>query len=126
MWKTLLAVALGGACGSVARWAITRGLLQLWGPAFPWGTWAVNVMGGVLIGGLSIHLTQGRLSPTAQALLMTGFLGGLTTFSSFSLETMALIQQQRLPIALLNVVLNLAGAFMGVGLGQMFTQRLYS
>jgi CrcB protein len=83
-------------------------------------------MGGVLIGGLSIHLTQGRLSPTAQALLMTGFLGGLTTFSSFSLETMALIQQQRLPIALLNVVLNLAGAFMGVGLGQMFTQRLYS
>ena len=70
MWKTLLAIALGGACGSVARWAITRGLIQQWGPAFPWGTWAVNVMGGVLIGGLSIHLTQGRLSPTGHTLYL--------------------------------------------------------
>lgn len=126
MWKTVFAVAFGGACGSVARWAVSRGLFHLWGPAFPWGTLLVNIVGGLLIGGLSISVAQARLTPTTQALLMSGFVGGLTTFSSFSLETMALIQQQRMPIALLNITLNLVGALVGVGIGQTLTSRLYN
>jgi CrcB protein len=101
-------------------------MLQLWGPAFPWGTLCVNLSGGVMIGVLSVLLSQGRLTLPLQALLMTGFLGGLTTFSSFSLETVTLLQQQRWLAAGLNMVLNLSGALAGVGLGQWFTQRLSS
>ena len=124
MWKTLTAVAFGGACGAVARWGVARVMVQLWGPTFPWGTLCVNLCGGFLIGVLSLLSSQGRLTPSLQALLMTGFLGGLTTFSSFSLETMTLLQQQRWLAAGVNMVLNLSGALLGVGVGQWLAQRL--
>jgi CrcB protein len=85
----LLLVALGGAAGSVLRYLVSVAALSVLGAAFPWGTLAVNVLGSAAIGvaaGAGIE-GQGRL------LLVTGFLGGFTTFSAFSLETGALFER---------------------------------
>jgi len=85
----LVLVAVGGAAGSVLRYLISVAALSALGPGFPWGTLAVNVLGSAAIGvaaGAGLE-GQGRL------LLVTGFLGGFTTFSAFSLETGALFER---------------------------------
>jgi fluoride exporter len=86
---TLLQVALGGALGAVARFLTVSAALRAFGPGFPWGTLAVNVLGSFLMGLLFVWLeTRGlmRMAP----LLMAGVLGGFTTFSAFSLDVMKL------------------------------------
>ncbi|KRB60140.1 protein CrcB [Rhizobium sp. Root708] len=89
-----LLVALGGALGSVVRYYVGQWALRLAGPAFPWGTLTVNVVGCFVIGVLS-ELIGRRFggSPELRMLLMTGFLGGLTTFSTFSLDSIALFER---------------------------------
>jgi CrcB protein len=105
----LLLVALGGAAGSVLRHLLSVLALGALGAGFPWGTLAVNVLGSGAIGlaaGLGLQ-GEGRL------LLVTGFLGGFTTFSAFSLET-ATLAERSLPLAALYVAASLAlglGAF---------------
>ena len=85
----VLLVALGGAAGSVARHLVSLLALSQLGMGFPWGTLAVNVLGSGLIG-----LAAGAgLQGDARLLLVTGFLGGFTTFSAFSLETNALAER---------------------------------
>jgi CrcB protein len=85
----LLYVALGGAAGSVARYLVSIAALALFGAGFPWGTLAVNVFGSAAIG---IAAGAGLEGP-ARLLLVTGFLGGFTTFSAFSLETGVLFER---------------------------------
>lgn len=88
MWKMVAAVALGGAAGALLRWFLT-GRVQAWaGGGFPWGTFAVNMI-GCLCFGLIISLGDCRInfSPEARALLLTGFMGALTTFSTFVFDT---------------------------------------
>jgi CrcB protein len=88
-----LAVALGGALGSVARYAVSLGAARWLGAGFPWGTLIVNVAGSFAIGVLAALVTaDGRpaLGDGTRAFLMVGILGGFTTFSSFSLETLSL------------------------------------
>jgi len=120
MINALLYVALGGAVGSVLRWGISLGigLLPLV-TVFPWGTLAANTLGCFLAGGL-LGLPQGleSLTPTQRAALLTGFLGGLTTFSSLMLETTQLWQfgQQTLAIANVGVSLGLGVAALWSGL----------
>ena len=91
------AVALGSAVGAVCRYLCSLWALDLAGTGFPWGTLAVNVAGSLVIG-LYATLTgpDGRLlvSPTARQAVMTGFCGGFTTFSMFSLETLWLLERQ--------------------------------
>lgn len=97
MLRAYLAVALGGALGSVLRYAIAKLL-----PAgtFPWATFAVNLTGAFLIGLLAGWATrEGGLSDTAWLLLATGFCGGFTTFSSFALENILLLRGGDLAIA---------------------------
>jgi CrcB protein len=92
MVQTLLHVAIGGALGSSARYLVNVAAARLAGPGFPWGTVIVNVLGSFAMGALVLLLaTRGgnRLAP----LLMTGVLGGFTTFSAFSLDTVALWQR---------------------------------
>jgi fluoride exporter len=88
-------VALGGALGSMARFWMANAVAALTGPAFPWGTLAINVIGSFAIG-LFFSLTGpgGRLDvpSDARVFVMIGICGGFTTFSSFSLQTLALIQ----------------------------------
>jgi CrcB protein len=113
-------VALGGALGSVARYACT-GLAVRWlGSGFPWGTLFVNVSGSFAIGLLAALLSaDGRplLGSDARAFVMIGVLGGFTTFSAFSLETVNLVRGGAIGAAGANVALSLALCLLGAWLG---------
>jgi CrcB protein len=90
-----LAVAVGGAIGSVARFWMTGAMTALTGPRFPWGTLAINTLGSFAIGLVAgITLTPARMGmhPDLRIFFMTGICGGFTTFSAFSLQTLELIQ----------------------------------
>ena len=113
-------VALGGALGSVARYACSVGATRWLGPNFPWGTLFVNVTGSFMIGLLAALVSaDGRpvLGSDARAFLMIGVLGGFTTFSSFSLETLTLARSGALGAASLNVALSVGLCLGGVWLG---------
>src|SRR5690554_1702055 len=117
--KQLLLVGLGGALGSMLRFGMSTGLHALLGRAFPWGTLFVNVTGSFAIGLLYVLLIERvALGPEWRALLMVGLLGGYTTFSSFSIESLNLIESGDLLRAAVNVlasvVLCLAAVWTGV------------
>lgn len=114
----LLMVALGGAAGSVARYLVSVGALALLGPAFPWGTLAVNILGSAAIGVAAASGLEGQ----ARLLLVTGFLGGFTTFSAFSLETGALFERSA-PLAALYVVASVALGLAAFALAWTLTRR---
>lgn len=114
MVQTLLLVALGGAAGSVARWLVGLAALRAFGPGFPAGTMAVNVAGSFLMGLCAALLVSG--SPRAM-LVMTGLLGGFTTFSAFSLDAVALWQRGEAGLALLYTGGSVALSFAALVLG---------
>ncbi len=89
MFGTLLQVALGGAVGSMARYLTNVAVMRGLGPGFPWGTLIVNVFGSFLMGVLVVWLAEKGAMRHAP-LLMTGVLGGFTTFSAFSLDAVTL------------------------------------
>jgi CrcB protein len=94
-WTIWTAIALGSAAGGLLRHAVTEGITGLVGGGFPWGTLAVNVTGSLAIGAcfaLSAS-APGGWSPLARHAAMTGLLGGFTTFSTFSVQTLVLLQQ---------------------------------
>ena len=106
----VLAVGVGAACGAWLRWAL--GLL-LSGPASPvhLGTLAANLIGGYLVGVAVAIFTQSSLvAPEWRLLIITGFCGGLTTFSAFSAEIAALLQQGRLGAMAAGIVLHVGGS----------------
>ena len=93
---SLLVVFGGAGCGALLRWWL-GGLLNPVFPTLPLGTLAANLVGGLLVGAASAYFTQhGALPPEWRLLVITGFCGGLTTFSSFSAEITLLLQQGRL------------------------------
>ncbi len=97
-----LAVAVGGAFGSVTRFWLTGVMVALTGPRFPWGTLLINILGSFIIGLVAgLTLTPERLGwhPSVRILLMTGFCGGFTTFSAFSLQALELIQTGEMAMA---------------------------
>jgi fluoride exporter len=119
-------VFLGGGIGSIGRFAMTRAI-GLWGVAqFPGGTLLVNVGGSFAMGLCAALLPLATaVAPSSQRLFfITGVLGGFTTFSAFSLETIQLIERGEIPLALLyvliSVVLSLAGLMLGLWLGRSF------
>jgi CrcB protein len=117
---TVLWVALGGALGSVARYAISGIAVRWLGAGFPYGTLFVNVTGSFTIGLLAaLVAADGRLSlgADARAFLMVGVLGGFTTFSSFSLETLNLARSGALAPAMLNVAGSLVLCLAAVSVG---------
>ncbi|MGE0420026.1 MAG: fluoride efflux transporter CrcB [Acetobacteraceae bacterium] len=123
---TYLAVAVGGALGSVARFWLTGVMTVVTGPRFPWGTLLINILGSALIGLVGgIALTPDRiwLHPTLRIFLMTGVCGGFTTFSAFSLQALELIQTGDVAPAMAymagSVVLCLAFTWAGWSLGRM-------
>ena len=117
---TYLWVALGGALGSVARYACSTAATRWLGAGFPYGTLFVNVAGSFAIGLLAALVSadgQRLLGADARAFVIVGVLGGFTTFSSFSLETLELARGGALGAAganvALSVVLCLSGAWLG-------------
>ncbi len=120
----LLQVALGGAIGASARYLTGRATVQLFGHGFPWGTFLVNVAGSFLMGVLVVslaHLSANRFAP----LLMTGILGGFTTFSAFSLDAVTLWERGQATLAAVyvgaSVILSIAGIFAGMTLARSLT-----
>jgi CrcB protein len=85
-------IAFGGATGSVLRYLAGGAVQRMGGVAFPLGTLAVNITGCFLIGALSQHFMNTQTQPQLRGALITGFCGGYTTFSAFSLETVGLIE----------------------------------
>ena len=117
MLNTLSMVALGGAVGASARYLTGLAAIRLIGPGFPWGTLIVNIAGSFLMGVLVVALAElggNRFAP----LLMTGLLGGFTTFSAFSLDAVTLYERGAIGTAALyvsaSVVLSLAALFAGL------------
>ena len=122
--NAILLVASGGAIGSVARYLVGVGMARAFGVAFPYGTLAVNVIGGFLMG-LFIELLARRFegSPELRLFVAIGILGGFTTFSSFSLDVAVLWERGELATALFyvlaSVILSIGALFLGLWLARI-------
>ena len=116
MVLAIVAISMGAAVGALARWG-----LALWlgvGGAIPWGTLAANLIGGYLVGVVVASLALlPDISPAWRLALVTGFLGGLTTFSSFSMEVVAMLMEGKLGTALLTASAHLCGSLALTWLG---------
>lgn len=122
---TWLAVAVGGALGAVSRYWLGGWLAGLLGRGFPWGTFGVNLIGCCLIGALYVWLTQElKLAPVWQAVLVAGFTGAFTTFSTFALEALTLLETGRGHVAALYVSASLVLGIAGVALGMKLARIL--
>jgi CrcB protein len=119
----MLMIALGGAVGANLRYLISLWATRQWGVAFPYGTLLINVSGSIAIGVVMALITRKAADDIWRALLVTGLLGGFTTFSAFSYETaMLLIRGSWLAAglnALASVGLGLIGMFLGVGIARL-------
>jgi len=117
------AIAVGGAAGAVLRFWVS-GTMHLWlGRAFPWGTLVVNVTGSLLIGILGVLLVERlEVSDALRFGVLAGLLGSFTTFSTFSIETLNLLEQGEIARAVLNaglsVIVCIFAAWLGVTLGR--------
>jgi CrcB protein len=117
-----LAIALGGALGSVARFAVSGFVANHYGETFPWGTLVVNIGGSFVIGFFAtLTAPEGRtlVGPTARQFFQTGVLGGFTTFSSFSLQTLNLARDGELARAAGNAAGSLGSCLVAVWLGHL-------
>ena len=119
--QTLFSVAAGGALGAVIRWLLATRLNV---SAFPWGTWAVNVIGSFLIGWLCISLAGRDVSEALRAGVIVGVLGGFTTYSTFSMEVVMYLEQGDVRTAAVNALssflLCILMAFLGMWLARHF------
>ena len=107
----VLAICVGASIGALSRWGL--GLWLSPGGLIPWGTLAANLVGGYLIGVcLAVFETAPNLDPAVKLLLVTGFLGGLTTFSSFSAEVVVFLMEGRYGLAAGTTLLHVAGSLL--------------
>ena len=107
----VVAISVGASVGALARWGL--GLWLSPGGLIPWGTLAANLIGGYLIGiCLAVFQAWPELDPAWRLAIVTGFLGGLTTFSSFSAEVVSLLQQTRYVLAFGTALLHVAGSLL--------------
>lgn len=123
--KTLLFIAMGGSIGAVLRYSASIGVASIMGRGFPYGTLFVNVSGSLLIGLLSvIMLERFNIGPEWRAAVMVGVLGSFTTFSTFSLETLNLLEQGELIAAITNVLLSVVVCLIAVWLGVVIGRQI--
>ena len=117
-----LLVFVGGGLGSMARHGMNRAGLAILGPGFPWWTMAVNVLGSFLIGLLAGLLGAMEAGQNARLFLVTGFLGGFTTFSAFSLDTLTLWERGAQTEAGLYIFASVIFSLVAAALGLMLTR----
>ena len=120
MIRNILLVALCGASGSVCRYLISKMIAS----SFPWGTFAVNIVGSLLIGLLIGLGGKGNLSPEMKLLLVTGFCGGFTTFSTFANESFTMLKAGDALLAALYIGISIIIGIMAVWLGLNITESI--
>ena len=121
---TYLAIAVGGAIGALSHFGLMNLVASLLGNCLPWGTLLVNISGSLLIGILYVLVSEKMLlSADARALLIVGFLGAFTTFSTFSLDSILLIQQgwlvQAIAYMLASVMICVLATWLGMALARL-------
>lgn len=123
--RVILAIAAGGALGAVARHYMTHQVALLAGSGFPWGTLAVNVLGSFIMG-LLVEAMALFWSPALElrAFLVVGVLGAFTTFSTFSLETLNLVEEGALARAVANVLLSVVLCIGAAWCGMLAARQL--
>jgi CrcB protein len=115
---TYLAISIGAVLGANARYLVGGWVVDRLGAGFPYGTLLINVTGSFLIGVVLVVVTERALAPAwVRPAIAIGFLGSYTTFSTFSYETLALIEAGSLAAAAANVAASVGGALLGVYLG---------
>jgi len=120
-----LIVGLGGFIGAVARYMIALWIGQKWGKSFPLGTFVINVSGSFLIGLLmSLFTERFMVNPQWRLLLVVGFLGAYTTFSTFEYETGALLRDGEWVISAMNVILSVAAGFAALKTGELLARAI--
>ena len=125
-FSTYLLLALGGALGTLARYGVVSATAAL-SKTLPWGTIAINIAGSFLIGFFgTLTLAHGRypVSENVRLFVMVGFCGGFTTFSSFSLQTLDLLQKGATGRAMLNILLSVALCLCAVAAGHFLASHL--
>ena len=122
-WAQALAVAVGAATGGLVRWLAGLWLNAQWS-GFPLGTLLVNCAGGLLIG-VALGWFQRTPDELLRLLLVTGFLGGLTTFSSFSGESLGLLQRGQFALALAHTAAHLFGSLLCAAIGYWAIGRVF-
>ena len=121
----VLAIATGGAIGALLRYWTSRAVHSRRGAGFPYGTLTVNVIGSLLMGFLFIWFTDRlAMGPAVRGFLFIGVLGAFTTFSTFSLETLNLIESGQPGKAVLNVAISVIACVTAAGLGVLAARQL--
>ena len=121
----LLSIGIGGFIGAILRFTISGWVTNLTTSSFPFGTLSVNILGSFVIGFLFLYFQHINLSPTQKALFITGLLGALTTFSTFSLDTVLLMQEELYLKAFSNVLMNVLFSIGATFLGMMLFKKIF-
>jgi fluoride exporter len=120
----IVLVACGGAFGATLRYLIGIGMISLFGKGFPFATLAVNVLGSLIMGTIFQLVQQGTITSSPWwPLIGVGFLGALTTFSTFSMDNLLLIQDGELLKAMLNIVLNVVVCILAAYIGTLLVLK---
>lgn len=120
----IFAIMIGGALGAAMRYLVSSGVYVLLGRDFPYGTLAVNVIGSFLMGMLTVLLVErGDIDPLLKLAILVGFLGAFTTFSTFSMDTLALIDKGALIPAFLNMIGSVIICVSAVWLGMIIAKQ---
>ncbi|MHB1474064.1 MAG: fluoride efflux transporter CrcB [Dermatophilaceae bacterium] len=122
----LLLVIAGAAIGAPLRYLTDRAVQARHDTVFPWGTFAVNVLGSLILGTVTGAVTAGGASPQVQLALGTGFCGALTTYSTFSYETLRLLEDDARLFAAANVVASIVAGLGSAFLGVAISRALWS
>jgi len=122
--ERFLWICLGGAAGTGARYLIALWAAQRFGSAFPYGTLIVNVVGCFAIAGVMHAAAALSWSPTLRSAVTIGFIGGLTTYSSFNYETSRLLEEGAVGSAIVNASVTIMGAFIAGWLGVLSARLL--
>lgn len=121
----LIAIAAGGAGGALLRFWVSTGVYAWLGRDFPWGTLAVNLLGSLVMGVLYVmFMERMTVSPELRAGMLIGLLGAFTTFSTFSLETLNLIEGAQLFKAGLNILLSVVSCVLATWIGVVLARSL--
>lgn len=120
----MLLILLSGGLGSVCRYSLTLAAGRVFGHSFAWGTMAANLLGCLAIGFAAGLVDRSLVSRTIRILAITGFLGGFTTFSTFSVESLRMLLDGAVVKGLLNIGVNVAGGLLFTGIGLHAASRL--